>query len=775
VFQELDQDKDKFLSEKEMQTFAHMISVVFKDTMKSWKRDYPDVCSDGGADPASGIGEELFTKIVTDHSSNGIFLSDAELQLFLDSMICRQELIKAVFDACDKNGSGCLTSDKLRAFAGLTGFEGDEAEWDQEYTKLCKEQAVDLFAGVDLEAFSKIVNDQSDEGGCYCTDEELETMLKSMEKPLPETAAKIMTMRALPKKGVIIAPPKKGSIIMPPKGFAGKMPTQIMPQTVKAKPRGPPPLDPGARKELCKQVFAALDKDKDEVLNAREMMNFAVFTGFDGTEEVWNAAYKSLIEGHKGDVKKGIDVELFCVLMDDKNEETGCFCADGELKSVLNKILAAAVRDDLVMKIFNGLDSDSDGKLNRQEMRKFAEFGGFEGSEAVWAEEFDGIVQDAANKGPKDGVDLAFFKVIVNGESFGSFPDEELGNMLKKWAPMHAARPAGLLVPREQLITSLYDALDADRDGKLNSREMQRFAEFGGFQGPESQWQNEFKALVKEAGVTGMELVDNILFKQLINDQSYETGMFTTDEEIVSMLSKLGLECKGESIDKADRTDLTAKLFNAIDQDKDGNLNSSEMRMFAETTGFVGTAEEWAEAFQGLCADGKRDPNVGVDPVYFSQMVNDKNEEAGTYCTNDELKESLQKVESGEVSKDKPKLGEPAPVKQAPVVVAPPEKVDPKRKAIIDEMFGLLDIDKDGKLNKAEMQKFAEQTGFDGSDEDWAEGYAELCRDFAADPDGISCPLFTRLVNEQNEESGCYCNDEELKTVFEALKAAKAG
>jgi len=87
----------------------------------------------------------------------------------------RDVLIRDIFRTLDVHGIGHLGSAQIRRFAGLTGFEGTDAEWRAEYELLCKEKHRRPDDGFDEVAFCALVNDASDEGS-YCSDEELQTI-----------------------------------------------------------------------------------------------------------------------------------------------------------------------------------------------------------------------------------------------------------------------------------------------------------------------------------------------------------------------------------------------------------------------------------------------------------------------------------------------------------------------------------------------------------------------------------------------------------------------
>eukprot|EP00913_Durusdinium_trenchii_P035487 g33210.t1 len=67
----------------------------------------------------------------------------------------------------------------MLAFAKQTGFEGSDADWEEEFQSLCQELGIN---GVDLTTFGQLVDDRS-ERGCYCTKEDLQSIIRSRSPP----------------------------------------------------------------------------------------------------------------------------------------------------------------------------------------------------------------------------------------------------------------------------------------------------------------------------------------------------------------------------------------------------------------------------------------------------------------------------------------------------------------------------------------------------------------------------------------------------------------
>merc|ERR1711920_265192 len=96
------------------------------------------------------------------------------------------------------------------------------------------------------------------------------------------------------------------------------------------------------------------------------------------------------------------------------------------------------------------------------------------------------------------------------------------------------------------------------------------------------------------------------------------------------------------------------------------------------------------------------------------------------------------------------------------------------REQLVRAIFRSLDTSYSGRVNIEAMRRFATLNGFEGSDREWREEYTSMCGEWQIKPsDGFSEDTFTRLVNDRSQK-GCYCNDQELKEIFQKLIPAPA-
>jgi len=95
------------------------------------------------------------------------------------------------------------------------------------------------------------------------------------------------------------------------------------------------------------------------------------------------------------------------------------------------------------------------------------------------------------------------------------------------------------------------------------------------------------------------------------------------------------------------------------------------------------------------------------------------------------------------------------------------------RLARVIAAFDALDHDRDGALNLLELRRFAECSGFEGTDAEWAVEYERLCDEVGAEPEvGICFNIFMGLVDEDSD-NGQYCTDDELLDMIKMAVGAE--
>merc|ERR1740121_1704705 len=90
-------------------------------------------------------------------------------------------------------------------------------------------------------------------------------------------------------------------------------------------------------------------------------------------------------------------------------------------------------------------------------------------------------------------------------------------------------------------------------------------------------------------------------------------------------------------------------------------------------------------------------------------------------------------------------------------------QVPNSRMQLVESVFRLCDTGGDGRLTEEKLRIFAQRTGFDGSRDEWAKEYAQLCTDRGLSAaEGLRFEDFVRLL-EDDVDTGQYFTDAELE------------
>lgn len=86
----------------------------------------------------------------------------------------------------------------------------------------------------------------------------------------------------------------------------------------------------------------------------------------------------------------------------------------------------------------------------------------------------------------------------------------------------------------------------------------------------------------------------------------------------------------------------------------------------------------------------------------------------------------------------------------------------PRRNAMIDELFQLLDTDSNQRLNSSELLVLAKLDGFEGTDEEWNKEYSKFARSHFHNERNLGCNRwqFTSLVNDRD---AFYITDDDIR------------
>ena len=187
----------------------------------------------------------------------------------------------------------------------------------------------------------------------------------------------------------------------------------------------------------------------------------------------------------------------------------------------------------------------------------------------------------------------------------------------------------------------------------------------------------------------------------------------------------------------------------------------------AVETGFEAGEDAWAGEFADLCRDHKLDPIWGgVDAALFAKLVDDKSD-LGIYCTDQQLTEMLNSAPSS-----RPMPAQPSGSRKRPSEKRAQPPVENVRWDLLTAAFEALNWTGTGQLSADEMRPFANETGFEGTDEEWTEEFKMLLQECGENA-GITLPNFAKLANDTSED-GCYCSDQDLRKLITSLEEARA-
>jgi len=339
---------------------------------------------------------------------------------------------------------------------------------------------------------------------------------------------------------------------------------------------------------------------------------------------------------------------------------------------------------------------------------------------------------------------------------------------------------------REDLISAVFRSLDAQGTGRIGSAEVLRYAETLGFHPDDREWAVEYEEVCKSVGCEAEAGLDRT---QFINLVEHDMVGYCDDETLQDSLKELQKqdEAKKENVkrspvfvsmcwrprkktqdmlDQKPREVLVSELFSSLDVDKDKRLKLVELRRYAEYCGFSGTDDEWFLEYAELSVEYGWEPKDGADLAQFSKLV--ENRPNGGYSDDNELRECMASVGATTSEHTNPARSRENVWTLRPKTIEHRSKRD--RPSLVKALFQTLDANNEGRLGPEELRRYAEMCGFEGTEDEWATHYAEVCNDYGINARGGANPeQFAKIMD--NKAGQADVDSEDLVKMIEEAKA----
>lgn len=274
--------------------------------------------------------------------------------------------------------------------------------------------------------------------------------------------------------------------------------------------------------------------------------------------------------------------------------------------------------------VFVALDEDKDNKLFYTELFPYASLVGFPDGEEEFADEYEKLCNEYKCD-PETGLAREHFRAIASSPDSDYYADSaRLAEILAGFnsnKPVNAEAPAAMattpasnaaLQPssQEELIDAVFQTLDADGDGRLNTAELYVYAQLKEFPDGLDAFAEEYRNICKDLDVNPDFGPDKNNFTKLVNDQ--EGSYYSEDTELKQVIQQLKV-----------RDETVAAIFKQTGGDSKGVLTRSEMHGIAEMLEYPESEEAFQEEWESLCQSVKADVTKGIDVKQFTRIIND--------------------------------------------------------------------------------------------------------------------------------------------------------
>ena len=197
-----------------------------------------------------------------------------------------------------------------------------------------------------------------------------------------------------------------------------------------------------------------------------------------------------------------------------------------------------------------------------------------------------------------------------------------------------------------------------------------------------------------------------------------------------------------DSIKNMSRSELISNMFSLLDISGSSMLSSTDLRRYAELTGFHGSDDDWTDQYDGICVHYGWDRNGGVSQAMFAELDE---------TSDDDLRDALLELLRGPKSIRR-SVSSTFRVQLPPSSAKLPQHSQlPPRSKLISDIFLVLDPLGSSRLLSAQLHRYAILSGFDGDDEDWAEEFKDLCESEGWNADeGVSQAEFAAFLADDS-------------------------
>eukprot|EP00439_Symbiodinium_sp_Y106_P065657 s162_g10.t1 len=707
----------------------------FSGSDAEWQHEFQELCEDRGWKEEKEITASQFGKFLSSDTSvslnelckileclQGLYDPPATDSWVKQSVVSknlqlksRSDIISALFNCLKSRETGRIGCEELQRYATLSGFDGDDEDWSEEYHELCEEKGWDKDIGLAHDDFMALLEDDS-----MGSDDELKAML--MELRMPRKRARTFDQMSHSAK----------------QSAAGRVRSAISDMT---------------REELVKEAFASLDVRRNAVLGSREFRRYAEMTGYDGGEESWPELYRELCDDYGWQPGAGVTLEQFTVFIGDESHSS-----DDELQELVLELrlqqdaalrrFRSAVyrvlwslryngskpprgqltrqdiermsRKELMDALFDALDRKHTQKLDSKAMRQFAHLTGFYGDDADWDMEFRGMCEHF-DWSASEGISRSQFRHFIGDEDNTSSAELQVLIFNLPQNPRSSlmfSRYKGL--GREELLDELFTALSEGPE--IPSSKLQRVAELTGSSRLRSKslTKSQFLEILGDDVQTSTEELRRVLL---------------TVRGDVQLSSKpwsrrsFAQAWRSSDVANMDRRSMISAIFTVLDHAKSRTLQSDAIRAYAEQTGFEGTVVEWEEQFAAICHHFGWTQGAGISQSQFNELVEDDDD-----TDDDELRQALLNLQMQSMRSGRPSLLRSSwQRKSLPHLQGLDVAQTLTRPELISKIFSLLDTAGQTKLFSAQFKKFADLSGFEGDAAEWSSQFAEpVCRNVRA-------------------------------------------